>query len=351
MDAAAALAERVKQAAARAERLRILGQGSKDFYGGAPCGAPLQTAALRGIVAYEPAELVLVARAGTPLVEIEAALAAQGQMLAFEPPRFSGGGTLGGAVAAGLSGPRRAYAGAVRDFVLGAQLIDGRGRLLRFGGRVLKNVAGFDVSRLLVGSLGTLGVLTEVTLKVLPRPAQELTLCYALSQSEALERMHRLAAGPWPLSASAWLDGRLAVRLSGPPAALRAARRELGGEELACAARFWDELRDQRLEFFARAQRLWRVSLPPTAPPLPTEAATIVEWGGALRWVADPAEAADLRAQARRHGGHASLFRAPDKAEGVFAPLPPALAELHRRLKTVFDPAGIFNPGRLYPDF
>jgi glycolate oxidase FAD binding subunit len=347
--AAAALAERVKQAAARGVRLRIVGHGSKDFYGGPLRGEPLATAPLAGVVEYEPAELVLSAGAATPLPELEAVLAQRDQMLAFEPPRFAGRGTLGGAIAAGLAGPRRAYAGAPRDFVLGVRLIDGRGRLLRFGGRVLKNVAGFDVSRLLVGSLGTLGVLTEITLKVLPRPAQELTLCFELSQAEALERMNRLAARALPLSASAWLDRRLYVRLSGPSAALRAARHELGGEELPDAAAWWDALRDQRLEFFARARWLWRVSLPPTAPPLETAACTAIEWGGALRWIADPADAHALRATAARHGGHATLFRAPQKPGGAFAPLPGALLELHRRIKAVFDPAGVFDAARLDP--
>ncbi len=354
VSAAAELSERIREAAAKGTLLRIRGHGSKDFYGGAPQGQVLDTTGLSGIVDYEPTELVLTARSGTPLVEIEAALAQCGQMLPFEPPRFDGrgtsGGTLGGAIAAGLSGPRRPYAGAARDFVLGARLLDGQGRELRFGGQVIKNVAGFDVSRLLTGSLGTLGLLTELSLKTLPRPPAEASLRFELDEAAALQRMNQWAAQPLPLSASRFHQGVLCIRLSGAEAAVREARGKLGGEAFDGAG-YWDALRDQRAEFFAQAPMLWRVSLPPTAAPLGAGTGQLIEWGGGLRWLAGEHDAISLRKQAASLGGHATLFRAADKSAGAFQPLAPALAQLHRRIKAVLDPAGIFNRGRLYPDF
>lgn len=344
------LRERIRQAAARAAPLRIRGHGSKDFYGGALHGEVLDTSGLNGIVDYEPTELVLTARAGTPLAQIETALAQRGQVLPFEPPRFGGQGTLGGAIAAGLSGPRRAYAGAARDFVLGARLIDGQGRELRFGGQVIKNVAGFDVSRLLAGSLGTLGLLTEITLKTLPRPPAEASLRFELDEAAAIRRLNEWAAQPLPLSASSFRDGALCIRLSGAEAAVREARGKLGGEPFDGTA-WWGALRDQRDAFFTQAQTLWRISLPPTTAPLGLDAPQLIEWGGALRWLAGDRDGDALRAQAAKLGGHATLFRAADKSAGAFQPLAPAVAQLHRRIKAVLDPAGIFNRGRLYPDF
>jgi glycolate oxidase FAD binding subunit len=344
------LRERILEARASGTPLRIRGQGSKDFYGGAPQGELLDTTTLSGIVDYEPTELVLTARAGTPLAEIEAALAQRNQALPFEPPRFGGGGTLGGAIAAGLSGPRRPYAGAVRDFVLGARLLDGQGRALRFGGQVIKNVAGFDVSRLLAGSLGTLGLLTEITLKTLPCPPAEASLRFELDEASALRRLNQWAAQPLPLSASSFEGGVLRLRLSGAEAAVREASGRLGGEAFDGAAH-WEALRDQRAAFFTQAQTLWRLSLPPTAPPLETRSAQLIEWGGALRWLAGGQDALALREQATALGGHATLFRGGDKSAGVFQPSGPALLGLHRRIKAVLDPAGIFNRGRLYPEF
>jgi glycolate oxidase FAD binding subunit len=347
------LRERIREAAGRAAPLRLRGAGSKDFYGGTLRGEVLDTRAHAGIVDYEPTELVVTARCGTPLAELEGALAAQGQMLAFEPPHFGSGATLGGCVAAGLSGPRRAAAGALRDFVLGARLIDGRARELAFGGRVMKNVAGYDVSRLLAGSLGTLGLILEVSFKVLPRPAAEHTLRLELPQHKALESLNRWAGAPLPVSASAWRDGELWVRLSGAERVVRAAALKLGGDALegAHAGRFWSGIREQTDPWFAGDVPLWRLSLPSAAAPLELAGAPLIEWGGALRWLRSRADAATVRAAAAAAGGHATLFRGGDKAAGVFAPLAPALARLHRELKAAFDPAGVLNPGRLYPDF
>ena len=347
--------EQVKAAAASGQRLRIRGGGSKDWYGGAPQGAILDTRLHAGIVAYEPTELVITARCGTPLAEIEAALATQNQMLAFEPPRFSPGATLGGTVAAGLCGPRRATSGATRDFVLGAKLLDGKGDVLSFGGQVMKNVAGYDVSRMLAGSLGTLGLLLEVSVKVLPRPLREATLRFAMSEDEAIRRLNEWGGQPLPISGSAWCDGVLALRLSGAGAAVDAATRMLGGEAMldADADAFWADVREQRHAFFAGEGALWRLSLPSTTGVLAAGGAQLIEWGGAQRWLraeGDAATAQALRRTAQACGGHATLFRGGDKGVGVFQPLAPALARIHARMKHAFDPARIFNPGRMLPE-
>lgn len=356
------LAERVRAAAAAGEPLRIRGGDTKDFYGNASAGALLCTRGLCGVVAYEPSELVITALAGTPLAAVETLLAAQGQMLAFEPPHFGSAATIGGCVAAGLSGPRRASAGpaygGVRDFVLGATLLDGRGQLLRFGGTVMKNVAGYDVARALAGSLGVLGVITAVSLKVLPRPTAEISLRFAAAEPGALAKLNAWAAQPLPVSASAWHDGVLHVRLSGARAAVDAAARVLGGERFD-GATYWADVREQRVWRGADASddgtavpgaALWRIAVPPTAEPLQLGAATLIEWGGALRWLRSSSPATAIRARAQALRGHATLFRGGDRSAGAFTPLAPAVAAIHRRLKAEFDPAGIFNRGRLYPE-
>ena len=349
-----ALIDKVRQSAGRGRPLRIRGGGSKDFYGQRLHGELLDVRPLAGIVAYEPSELVVTVRAGTRLRELEALLAEAGQCLPFEPPHFATGGTVGGAVAAGLSGPARASVGALRDYVLGAQLINGRAELLNFGGQVMKNVAGYDVSRLLAGSLGTLGVITQVSLKVLPRPPAERTLLFELSETSARQQLNRWGGQPLPINASCWADGQLAVRLRGARAALAAACRTMGGQALddERAARQWAALRDQALPFFrlAPGEALWRASVPDTATPL-NSGPTLVEWHGAQRWLkAAPDDAPRVREAAARAGGHATLFRGGDGATPVFTPLTPPLARVHARLKQSFDPAGIFCPGRLYPD-
>lgn len=340
-----ALCERVRQAAAAGTPLRIRGGGSKDFYGGEPSGELLDTRVLTGIVAYEPRELVLTVRAGTPLVEVEAALAAERQMLAFEPPHFGPGATIGGVVATGLSGPRRPHAGAVRDFVLGTNIVNGKGESLAFGGRVIKNVAGYDVSRLMTGALGTLGILTEVSFKVLPQPVAETTIRLEMAEAKAIEAMNRWAGQPLPLSATSWQSGILHARLSGAASAVASARVKLGGEEIPDGAGFWRILREQSAPFFASP--LWRVSVPQTAAPLGVSQPQWIEWGGGLRWLTGDLDAAALRHKVAALGGHVTLFRAGDKSAGVFQPLAPAIAKIHRRLKDAFDPAGIFNPGRM----
>ncbi|MFN0183306.1 MAG: glycolate oxidase subunit GlcE [Aquabacterium sp.] len=366
--ALAGLVDRVRAAQAARTPLCITGGGSKAFYGGLPRGEPLSTAGLSGISSYEPSELVVTARAGTPLVQLEAALAEAGQWLAFEPPRFRAmagdaagiaGGTVGGMVAAGLAGPGRMAAGGVRDHVLGLTMLNGRAEVLSFGGQVMKNVAGYDVSRLMAGSLGVLGVILEVSLKVLPRPLTTLSLRFECSQAQATDQLKAWATEPLPITATAWWSGVLVLRLAGAAAAVQAAHQRLGGEvvEPALAEAFWGGLRDHTDEFFQGAQRavasgatLWRLAVPPTTPPLALPGEQLVEWHGGQRWVVTTAPAATLRDAAAAVGGHAVAFR---RGQGVtaFAALSAPLARIQRQIKQAFDPDGLFNPGRLHVEW
>ena len=352
-DALRSLAEAIRAAAADKKPLRLRGGGSKDFYGQALEGEPLDCRAHAGILAYEPTELVVTAKCGTPLADLEKALAASAQMLAFEPPYFGAGATVGGMVAAGLSGPRRAAVGAVRDYVLGVTVMDARGTAMRFGGTVMKNVAGYDVSRFIAGSMGTLALILDASLKVLPRPVAEATLRFEMPEDKAIEALNRWAGRPLPISASTWTGGELGVRLSGAAAAVRSACQKLGGErvEEGEARTFWSGIREQADPFFRTDLPLWRLSVPSTMPPLALPGAQMIEWGGALRWLATNADARTMREAVRRARGHATLFRGGDKSAGVFQPLEPVLAKIHRRLKASFDPEGIFNRGRMYSDF
>lgn len=359
---------RVSDAAAHQTALRIRGGGSKDFHALQLQGEILDTRSLNGIVSYEPSELVVTVRAGTPLAELEAGLAEQGQCLAFEPPHFATTegdvATVGGMVAAGWSGPSRASVGAVRDFVLGIEILNGKAQLLRFGGTVMKNVAGYDVSRLMAGSWGTLGVITEVSLKVLPIVPGEATLRFdGVSQAEALQRLNQWGGQPLPLNASCWMEdagmGTLYVRLRGAVAAVEAACRNMGGTRVdtAQAAIDWLACKEQSLPWFAARGAddcLWRLSVPQTAPALQLPAGVapeLVEWHGAQRWVHAPRSlGAHIKAAAQAAGGSASLFRATSaeqiSAEAIFDPKIVAMQRIHQQLQQAFDPAAIFNPGR-----
>ena len=342
------LRDRVRDAAARRAPLVIRAGGTKDFYGNATSGEPLDPRDYAGIVDYAPTELVVTVRSGTPLADLEAALAEHHQMLPFEPPHFGPGATIGGAVAAGLSGPRRVAAGSLRDFVLGASVVDGRGDVLAFGGRVMKNVAGYDMARTLAGSLGTLGVLVDLSIKVLPRPVAERTLAFDMDEATAIRRLNEWGGQPLPVSASAWLDGELRVRLSGARAAVDAAQTKLGGRVVDDADRWWTDLREQRHPYFAGSGALWRLAVAPTTPPLEL-GASLIEWHGGQRWVRGEQQAAELRARCAAAAGHATRFRGGDARVPAFQPLEPAVARLNARLKAEFDPAGIFNSGRMFP--
>ena len=341
------LSERIREAAAQKRALRIRAGGSKDFYAYKLEGEPLDVSGYRGVVDYEPSELVMTARAGTPLAEIEDALAAGGQMLACEPPYFGPHATLGGCVAAGFSGPRRASAGPVRDFVLGTRVLNSAGENLRFGGQVMKNVAGFDVSRLMTGSFGTLGVILEVSLKVLPRPEEELTLRFQMDEAKAIETMNRWAGQPLPISATCHAGSALTVRLSGSKLGVAAARTKIGGDLVPEGQAFWREVREQTLDAFRGP--LWRLSIKSTTPPLALPGRQVIEWNGSLRWVVSDAPAQLVFEAARKAGGHATRFRA-SRGTPIMR-LDPAVLELHKRLKAALDPSGIFGPHRLHPDF
>ena len=356
--ALAGLQQAIRRAAAAGTPLVVRGGGTKAFYGQATSGDLLDTRPCAGIVDYDPTELVITARAGTPLAEVESALAGSGQMLACEPPHFGEGATLGGMVSAGLSGPRRPYGGAVRDLVLGVRMLDGTGEDLAFGGRVMKNVAGFDVARLMTGALGTLGVLTEVSLRCLPLPKAETTRVVECTADDAIRMTNEWGARPIPLSATCHHAGLLAVRLSGALPAVEAAAKKIGGSELDGGDAFWRSLREQTHPYFAPSRDggapLWRLSVKSTTPHADLGGVPLVEWGGALRWIVGgpDVDAVRIRAWAQSSGGHATLFRAgDDRSAGVFHPLPEALYALHRRLKATFDPSGILNRGRMYADF
>lgn len=356
------LIDRIRAASAAGTPLRIRGGASKDFYGEPPQGELLDTRGLTGITSYEPSELVVTVRAGTPLAELEVLLASKGQCLPFEPPHFGPGATVGGMVATGLSGPARASVGAVRDYVLGITMLNGRGELLTFGGQVMKNVAGYDVSRLVAGSLGTLGLVLEVSLKVLPTAPAEATLKFEIPQADALRQLNLWGGQPVPLNASCWVEdtgvGTLYLRLRGAVAAVDAACRKLGGErqDNALAAPDWNLCRGQQLPWFQEHgnRELWRLSVAQTAPVLDLPEPPLVEWHGGQRWVrCEPGQGERLRQVAKAAGGHATLFRAADGMGATtvnrFQPLDPVLLRIHRELKREFDPAGIFNRGRLYP--
>lgn len=349
---AARLVGQVTAAYQNKHSLRIVGGGSKEFYGRAiNTDGVLNVADYSGIGAYDPSELVITARAGTPLSEVYKLLEEHHQQLPFEPPSFSDNATVGGMVATGLSGGSRPYFGGVRDNVLGVKIINGRGELLTFGGQVIKNVAGYDVSRLIVGALGILAVLLEVSIRVIPKPVMHRTLCYSLSLARALAFLSELHKKALPLSATAWQDGVLSIRISGAEAVLNEAQQSIGGEVRQDADNFWRDLREHRLDFFTDDAPLWRLSVAPNADIAETSGGQLLEWGGALRWIKSAAPVAEMQAIAKAAGGHATLFCSPkDKEADVFSPLSPLVMKLHRRLKHAFDPENILNPGRMYKD-
>ena len=349
-DIANQLQQQVETAIAEKFSLNIIGGNSKALYGRQPHGEPLNVSGHSGITSYEPTELVISARAGTSLEEIEQILKNNDQMLPFEPPHYGPNATIGGTIACNLSGPRRAYSGAARDFLLGSKIINGKAEILRFGGEVMKNVAGYDVSRLMCGAMGTLGVLLEVSLKVLPRPSTEVTLVQETSANNAIQLMNQWSTKPIPVSASAWVDGRLYVRLSGTENAIESAKQVTKGDTLENANDFWYQLREQQLPFFNTDLSLWRLSLPPTIAPISLDGPCLMEWGGGQRWLISDAPAENVFREVTSAGGHATLFAGGDRDKQVFQPLDAGLRSIHRRLKQSFDPLSIFNPGRMYED-
>lgn len=345
-DLTLALQQRVKQAVAEAKPLRINGNNTKAFYGG-HCDTEdvLAMADHCGVIDYEPSELIITVRAGSRLTDITEILAGQRQMLGFEPPDYAGKATVGGVLASGFSGPRRPFAGSARDFMLGCKIINGHGESLNFGGRVMKNVAGFDVSRLMVGALGTLGVILQASLRVMPMPETELTVTHALPEQKAIDRMNALSGQPWPISAMAYDSKLLYLRFSGADAAVSAAMRQLGGDLDKDGAVFWRDLREQQLAFFQLPGDLWRISVPPSSPPLNLSGHWLLDWGGALRWLKTDLPADAMHIAAKQVGGYAICFRG---AKSDWFRLDDGLVTLQQHIRKAFDPMSLFNPGRLF---
>lgn len=342
------LQQQIADARNEGRQLQIVGGNSKAFMGRTPVGEPLSLAEHHGIVNYQPLELVITVRAGTLLSEIEAVLAEQDQMLSFEPPIFSEHSTIGGTLACNLSGPARPWGGSVRDHVLGLRLLNGKGEDLKFGGQVMKNVAGYDVSRLQAGAMGTLGVMTEISLKVLPKPAMTMTLVEEMNAADAIQLMNERAREARPITAACWMGGRLFTRLAGASSAVLATVEQWSGTASTENPFFWSELRDQRLSWFDESSPLWRFSVKSTAEHWLPEKDWLIDWGGAQRWLKTEGELAVRAQEAETAGGQVSLFRGGDRQQEVFHPQPQSLQQIQQRLKHNFDPDGVLNPGRLY---
>ena len=350
------LQDRVRAAYNDKTALEIVGGNSKRFYGNSNANTKkietLETRIHQGIISYEPSELVITARAGTPLKDIQELLAENNQMLPFEPPHFGEHATLGGAIATGLSGSRRPFTGSARDFVLGTKILTGKGDIMSFGGQVMKNVAGYDVSRLMVGALGTLGVLLEISIKVLPLANTEVTQVIAMSQQDALQKMHELNQTPLPLSALAYENEKLYVRLSGAESAVHSAQEKVKGEKLVHADKFWQQLNEQTHPFFTEDKPLWRLSVPYTAN-ININEDSFIDWAGALYWLHSDKSAEEIQLIASQQGGSATLFKTHnlEATNNNIERLPPLQAKIKQfqiNLKMRFDPYGILNYGRLY---
>jgi glycolate oxidase FAD binding subunit len=347
-DISTALQQQVLDALQDASPLDIVGGGSKYFLGRAGHAMQIDVSSHRGIVDYDPRELVMTARSGTTLNDIEAALAEAKQMLAFEPPHFGSSATLGGTIACGLSGPRRPYSGSARDFVLGSKLLNGRGEILGFGGRVMKNVAGYDISRLMAGAFGTLGILLEISLKVLPRPPASITVASACSPAEAIASMCGLLSKPYPVDGACYHGERSYVRISGSMQAVMEARNKIPGDIVDDAEKFWQALREHELPFFKKGGTLYRIMVKPATAPLNIQGSWLLDWGGAQRWLYSNEDIVAIRHRVEQAGGHVTIFRSDENVSEIFQPLSAPMLAIHQRLKAGFDPKNIFNRGRLY---
>jgi len=352
-DISAALQQQVMDALQDATPLDIVGGNSKSFLGRSENAfqtraMQIDVSAHRGIVDYDPRELVITALSGTTLKEIEAALAEKNQMLAFEPPHFGDAATLGGTIACGLSGPRRPYNGSARDFVLGCKLMNGRGEIMEFGGQVMKNVAGYDVSRLMAGAYGTLGILLEVSLKVLPRPPASITVVRECNPADAIASMSELLSKPLPVDAACYHGDSCYIRVSGGAQAVKEARTRIPGDVLPDAEKFWHALKEHQLPFFNHHNTLYRIMVKPATSPLHIEGAWLLDWGGAQRWLYSNEDVTSIRRRVELTGGHVTVFRGGKRDEEKFQPLSASLMNIHQRLKSGFDPKNIFNRGRLY---
>ncbi|NOY66721.1 MAG: glycolate oxidase subunit GlcE [Gammaproteobacteria bacterium] len=345
-DISITLSEQIQDACSSQQPLSIIGNSSKSFYGNITHGQPLEISSHTGIINYEPTELVITARAGTSLDEINQALTEHHQMLGFEPSTFNNA-SLGGTVACNSSGPRRPYAGAARDFVLGCRIINGKGEILHFGGEVMKNVAGYDVSRLMTGAMGTLGVLLDISIKVLPKPEDEITFHLEIPEQQALDMLTRLRSKPVPVTASCHDDSGLYIRLSGSSSAIHAAQKNTGGDIIKESKTFWEDIREHQHDFFNNSEPLWRLSMPP-ATNIHLEGQTFIEWGGAQRWLTGQTDNIHIRDTMEKIGGHATLYKNGNKRDDCFHPLDNNMFKIQQQLKKAFDPENILNPGKMY---
>ena len=345
------LQQQVKENIEHGLAMQITAGNSKTFYAQEITGEALSVKEHSGVVHYEPTELVISARCGSRLQAIESILAEQNQMLAFDPPTFSEHTTLGGCIAAGLSGPRRPFAGAARDATLGISMINGNGEILKFGGEVMKNVAGYDVSRLLVGSMGTLGIILDMSLKVLPRPELEMTSCFELTERASISRVNKICAQAYPVSATCYDGKQLYVRLSGTESGVTKAQDMLGGERLEKDSDFWTSIKNQNHPFFSSKKRIWRLSIKPATPPLELLGEQLIEWRGGQRWLASDQAPDIIREMIDKHGGHATIFKNAEENDLVFHPVSGKLHELHMNVKLAMDPHCLFNPYRMYEGF
>ena len=340
----------VKNAFEKKQAVKIQAGNSKHFLVPQCNAERLDVSQHQGIISYEPTELVITARAGTRLSEIQSTLDESKQILAFEPPHYAESATLGGTIACNLSGPMRAYTGAARDFVLGCEIINGKAEQLKFGGQVMKNVAGYDASRLMCGAMGTLGIILNVSLKVLPKPEAELTLSQSCDINQAISYMHQWRKQSLPISASCYKESQLTVRLSGNASAVDSAGKIIAGNIHNNDALFWQQIREQSDDFFNTEKPLWRLSLASNTPPLELTGETLYEWGGALRWLKTQEPAETIRQVLQSYNGHASLYKNNHMNVPASHPLSPGMLNIHKRLKHAFDPEKILNPGYMQSD-
>lgn len=338
----------IREAAAKKSPLNICAGNTKNFYGNSSSGETFDVSQYQGIIDYEPSELFITARCGTTLKQIETELDNHNQMLAFEPPHFGEQATIGGTVACGLSGPRRPYAGAMRDNMLGVHIINGEGHYLRFGGQVMKNVAGYDVSRAMCGALGTLGVIMQVSLKVIPKPETEITLQIETPESQALSTLHQLSQSSLPISATFIENNSLYLRLAGLESSIQKTKLELDAKQINESNDFWHTVKEQQRDYFKSAKPLWRINVPNNAPAIDLEETMLIEWNGGLRWLSSLLDDTLIRSKIQQLGGHATLFKSENKSADCFSELSPEVKTLHTNLKNAFDPLHIINPGRMY---
>ncbi|MDD1793201.1 glycolate oxidase subunit GlcE [Enterovibrio sp. ZSDZ42] len=355
-DISTSLCEQVQDARADNTPLNLIGGNTKTFIGREATGRPVSLTGHSGVTAYHPSELVITARAGTRITELQSVLAEHNQMLVGEPPAFEGKATLGGSIACNISGASRPFYGSLRDAILGVTLINGFGEPLRFGGQVMKNVAGYDLSRLQAGAMGAFGILTDISLRVMPKPESVETLVLKMDTPQAITFMRQRVSSGYPLSGAAWVDGHLYIRLAGTAPNVGYYSRKLGGESLPHQSLFWRSIRNFRHPFFSHNGHLYRLSIDAAAPHFTRFENTLVDWAGNIRWVVTDENHESISELAKNNGGHVARYRSKsfgnrqkDNHNGeCFQTLSPAHQRLHKSLKAAFDPQNLFNSGRLY---